>query len=87
MENCEDTQKEPILLALREVKHRELHLIYRLECNRGFWLSVALGDERADTFVGSDLERAWELFGAVSAGRVTPCTLEEVCADFFAFVK
>ena len=87
MENCDDTQKKTVLLALREIELRELHLIYRLECRDGFWISVVLGKEQATEFVGSNLERAWGLYRAVSEGAVTPCTLGDVCRDFFAFVK
>lgn len=87
MENCDGTQKKAVLLALREIEHRDLHLIYRLECRDGFWISVALGKEQSAEFVGSDLERAWGLYCAVSEGAVTPCTLEDICNDFFAFVR
>ena len=87
MENNGDTQKPRMVLAVREEWLERMHLEFRLECLEGFWLSVTMQKERACVFVGSDLERAWELFCAVSRGGVTPCTLEDVCRDYFAFAK
>ena len=87
MENDENTQKQGVVLAVRETECGPLHLIYRLECLDGFRISVSLREECESVFAGSDPERAWELFCAVSRGGVTPCTLADVCDDYFAFIR
>ena len=75
--------KETTVLAERTAYAARMSLRYRLERENGFWISVTSGTDTARAYLGSDLETAWSLFCACERGRVTPCTLEDVCCDFF----
>ncbi len=75
--------KETTVLAERTAYTARMGLHYRLESEKGFWISVTSETDSARAYLGSDLETAWSLFCACVKGTVTPCSLEDVCCDFF----
>ena len=78
-----ESESDINILAERTQHTAGLSFFYRLGFSKGFWLTVSSREEEASTFLGSDLESAWRLFSLCAKGLVTPCTLEEVCTDFF----
>ena len=83
LEDSMDQIRKTTVLAERTIHTARLCLRYRLECDNGFWISVAGEKELARVPLGSDLEAAWSLFCSCVRGSVTPCSLEEICEDFF----
>jgi len=80
-----EQQHDMRILAERTQFAAGLSLAYRLAFENGFWITVDCGEDAEQAFLGSDLESAWRLFCACVEGCVTPCTLDDVCRDYFCF--
>ena len=72
---------QAIVLAERQGETAGICVSYHLEFANGFWIVARYGTEMTRVFVGHALGVAWEIFLAVSAGGVTPCALDDICAD------
>ena len=78
-----ESERNIEILAERTQHAAGLSFLYRLEFSKGFWITVAKGEEEERAFVGGDMELACLLFSLCVKGCVTPCTLGEICTDFF----
>lgn len=78
-----EQQRDIGIVAERTQYAAGMRLTYRLTFEKGFWLTVVCGKEDARRYLGSDMESAWLLFCLCVKGGVTPCTLGDVCDDFF----
>ena len=85
---CQSTQKTSRLLIKEETLHRRRMLLtYRLwsvGCGRRsyYLISITGNGDTAEARASSDAEIAMEEFRTVVKGTVTPCTLEDVLADY-----
>ncbi|MBQ8432726.1 MAG: hypothetical protein IJX28_07560 [Clostridia bacterium] len=80
--------EETAQMTLKEecVLYGGLSLLYRLIAERRrkqtrFFVSVELNGERAGSYLGDDLLRAWDTYSKLVRGAVTPCSLQEVLSD------
>ena len=77
--------QDAVTLAEETISFGGMLLEYRLLVRNTyadrFRVTVALGEERAESGVGNDIEAALGRFRSVVHGRVTPCTLSEVLCD------
>ncbi len=77
---------EQMILQEEAVLYGGLSLLYRFIAERcmrqtRYLISIELRGERADSYLGEDLLRAWEVYSKIVRGAVTPCSLREVLED------
>lgn len=63
---------------------RIVYHLYRIGAGAPFFeMEIATPDERESAALGSDPERAIDIYRAVVKGEVTPCTLKYIIDDCF----
>ena len=88
MRGKQQTQTDSVIVLKEEqVLFGGLSLYYRftVEGREGiphFGIMVELNEELAKGYLGNQLVRAWNLYLKIVKGAVTPCSLDDVLADW-----